>query len=468
MNTSIKKRLVGNFMLVIVMTVLILEVFLINAVKKYYYKSMEEILSHQIILSTEFYSRYFSSNRLEDIIIDDIDVFWRQTEAQVQILDLEGKVLMDSIGASHSSSIINTNDVTKALEGEKGIWIGNVDYDTSAVMAVSYPLIVEGKPIGVLRFVSSLRNANRIIKNIAKILLIVGITVILISGVLSIFLANTIIQPLKEVTTVAEKMAGGQLKIRSRKRFDDELGKLSDTLNYMAEELIRKEQLKTDFISSISHELRTPLTSIKGWAITLKSDESKDEQLLIDGLDIIEKESERLSNMVEELLDFSRFISGRITLNKEGIDIIESIAQIGKQFQFRAKEKNIQYNVYYDTNLSHVIADANRIKQVLINLLDNAFKFTPKGGIVTLMAKEEEENILIQIEDNGCGIDEEDLPYIKEKFYKGRNSKSNSGLGLSICDEIIKLHGGSMEIKSELNQGTKVTISIPIKGVENQ
>lgn len=468
MKTSIKKRLVGNFMLVIIISVLILEVFLINAVKKYYYKSVEEILSNQIILSTDFYSRYFSSNRLEDIIIDDIDVFWRQTKAQVQILDLEGRVLMDSIGASHASSIINTSDVINAVEGKKGTWIGNVEYDTSAVMAVSYPLVVEGKTIGVLRFISSLRNTNRIIRNIAEVLLIVGLMVIIISGVLSIFLANTIIQPLHEVTTVAEKMAEGQLKIRSRKRFDDELGKLSDTLNYMAEELIKKEQLKTDFISSISHELRTPLTSIKGWAITLKSDKLKDEQLLKDGLDIIEKESDRLSNMVEELLDFSRFVSGRITLEREEMDIRDSIEQIGKQFQFRAEEKRIQYDIYYDSNLPPIIADENRIKQVLINLLDNAFKFTPNGGKITLLTKKTGENISIEIEDNGCGIYEEDLPYIKEKFYKGKNSKSNSGLGLSICDEIIKLHGGSIEIKSRLNQGTKVIVSIPIEGVEGQ
>lgn len=390
MRTSIKKRLVGNFMLVIIMTVLILEVFLINAVKQYYYKGIEEILSNQIILSTDFYSRYFSSNRLEDIIIDDIDVFWRQTKAQVQILDLNGKVLMDSIGASHSFQTISTNDVIKALEGEKGTWIGNVDYDTSSVMAVSYPLVVEGETIGVLRFISSLRNVNKIIKNIAEVLMIVGVMVILISGGLSIFLANTIIQPLREVTTVAEKMAAGQLKIRSKKRFDDELGKLSDTLNYMAEELIKKEQLKTDFISSISHELRTPLTSIKGWAITLKSDKSNDQQLLIDGLDIIEKESDRLSNMVEELLDFSRFVSGRITLNKDEMDIVDSIEQIEKQFRFRAQDKDIQYEAYYDFNLPHIIADENRIKQVLINLLDNAFKFTPEGGKVILLVKQRE------------------------------------------------------------------------------
>ena len=444
MNTSIKKRLVGNFMLVILITVLILEVFLINSVKQYYYKSVEEILSNQIMFSSDFYSRYFSSTNLEDTIIDDVDVFWHQTSAQVQILDLKGKVLMDSIGVSHPSNTIETSDITKAINGEKGTWIGDVEYDNSPVMAVSYPLTVEGKTIGVLRFVSSLKETNKVILNIVKVLLLVGIIVILISGMVSLFLSNTIIKPLKEVTEVAEKMADGQLKVRSYKRFDDEIGKLSDTLNYMAEELIKKERLKNDFISSISHELRTPLTSIKGWAITLKSEELNDNQLLIDGLDIIEKESDRLTNMVEELLDFSRFVSGRIVLEVAG--------------------SNIKFNVSYDPDLPIIVADENRIKQVLINLLDNAFKFTSDGGEVNLRASKDNSSILIQVEDNGCGISEEDLPYIKEKFYKGKNSKSHSGLGLSICDEIIKLHDGSMEIESKINEGTKITISLPIEG----
>lgn len=292
MKSSIKKRLVGNFMLVIIITVLIIEFFLFNAIRSYYYKSIEEILSSQITYSTEFFRRYFSSSRLEDIILDDVDLFWRHTSAQVQILDTEGRIMLDSIGAAHSQEFITTSDVLKALEGKKSTWIGKVEYDTEPVIAISSPLKANGEVIGVLRFVSSLRKTNAIIRSIYRILISIGIAVILISGMVSIFLANTIIQPLKEVTKVAEKMADGQLKVRSKKRFDDEIGKLSDTLNYMAEELIKKEQLKNSFISSISHELRTPLTSIKGWAITLNSGEV-DKKLLEDGLKIIEKESDR-------------------------------------------------------------------------------------------------------------------------------------------------------------------------------
>ncbi|MEG2539169.1 MAG: histidine kinase dimerization/phospho-acceptor domain-containing protein, partial [Clostridium sp.] len=134
-------------------------------------------------------------------------------------------------------------------------------------------------------------------------------------GILVIYvLTKTITGPLNEVTKVASIMAKGDFKVKSKKYYEDEIGKLSDTLNFLSDEIIKKDDLKNDFISSVSHELRTPLTSIKGWAITLKEFGS-DKEMLSDGLDIIEKESDRLSGMVEELLDFSKFVSGKITLN---------------------------------------------------------------------------------------------------------------------------------------------------------
>ncbi|MBW4829345.1 MAG: HAMP domain-containing histidine kinase [Clostridiaceae bacterium] len=459
---SIKTRLVGNFMLVIIITVVILELVLLNAAKQYYYKSLEDVLSNQIRLSSEFYSRYFSTSSLEDLIVDDVDVFWEQTNAQVQILDLRGNVLMDSIGVDYPK-IIQTPDVLKAKNGEKGTWIGNVEYDSSPVMAVSYPLISDGNIIGIMRFIASLSSTNKIIRNISLILLWIGFIVVLISGLVSIFLANTIVKPLKEVTGVAEKMADGQLKVRSQKKYDDEIGKLSDTLNYMAEELIKKDQLKNDFISSISHELRTPLTSIKGWAITLKAEDLSDNPLLEDGLDIIEKESDRLTYMVEELLDFSRFVSDRITLNKEEMDITKVLKQITKQLTPRANLKNIKLNLDIKEELPIILGDGNRIKQVFINLIDNSLKFTPKAGNISLSARMKGQYVVVSVEDCGCGIPKEDLPYVKEKFYKGKNSKSNSGLGLSISDEIVKLHGGFIKIESEVNLGTKISVFLPTK-----
>ena len=182
--------------------------------------------------------------------------------------------------------------------------------------------------------------------------------------------------------------------------------------------------------------------------------------LLEDGLEIIETESDRLSHMVEELLDFSRFTSGRIALSKDIVDIKETIKMVVYQMMPRAVNNNINFEVDIDDSIQPIIGDENRIKQVLINLLDNAFKFTGEGDIF-LKAFEDDKFLRIVIKDSGPGIPKEELPYVKDKFYKGKNSKSHSGIGLSICDEIMQLHEGVFNIESEQNEGTIVTLGFP-------
>lgn len=458
---SIKKRLVVNFMFIIVITVIVLEIFLINNVKQNYYKNLENSLYNQIKMSSNLYYQYFSDATLHENVLNNVDTFWRQTTAQVQIIDLAGNIIMDSIGVT-SFDNKKMDDVNKALNDQMGKWIGKVDYDTEQVMAISYPLKSGDNIVGVLRFITSLREVNNDIRQIASVFIWSGLAVVIISGFLSIFLANSIIGPVKEVTTAAEEMALGNFKTRSKKKHDDEIGKLSDTLNYMATEILKREQLKTDFISSVSHELRTPLTSIKGWAITLKQGyETK--ELLMDGLDIIEKESDRLTLMVEELLDFSKFVSGKIVLEKQIIDVVGIIEHIKKQLTPRAIRDEIEFMVFYEDNLPKTYSDGNRLKQLFINILDNAFTFTPSGGQVIFDVRYENSNFIFLITDTGCGISGEDLPKVKEKFYKGKTSKSKNGIGLSICDEIVTLMNGTLEIKSQPNEGTEVTITLPLR-----
>lgn len=458
---SVRKRLAINFMLIILITVIILEVFLITTIKRYYYNSVEDVLTNQIKLSSDFYSKYFSNNSLENNVLNNIDVFWKQTSAQVQIIDKNGNILMDSIGFIQSDPI-NDSAFKESLKGKCSKWIGKVEYSTSPVLSVSYPLKANGTIVGVLRFITSLRAVNKQIQDISVIFLSIGGIAVLISGIVSIFLSNTITEPIKELTKTAEKMASGNLKVRSSKRNDDEIGKLSDTLNYMADEILKKEQIKNEFISSVSHELRTPLTSIKGWAITLKTDELNDKNFIRDGLNIIEKESDRLTEMVEQLLDFSKFVSGKITLNKQKVQISNILYYIQNHIKPRCMKSNIHFYLNIEQHLPDISIDVNRIKQVLINLLDNSLNFTQDGGRITISAFKENEYITICVEDTGCGIAPNELDKVKEKFYKGKTSKSKNGIGLSVCDEIIKLHNGKFIIQSELNKGTTVFVKLPI------
>lgn len=447
-------------MLVIFTSIFILELLLIGFVKQYYYNNTERMLLNQIKISADFYSRYFSNSTLRENITESVDVFWKQTEAQVQIIDINGTVLLDSLGVLHDQPL-NTIDVKKALTGESGRWIGQVDYDAPDVMAVSYPLEANGKIIGVIRFVTTLNEVNRSINMIALIFISIGLAVLFITIIVSVFLANSIIVPIKELTDVAEHMASGDLTIRSKKSNEDEIGKLSDTLNYMAEELKNREILKNEFISSVSHELRTPLTSIKGWVVTL-NDDNADKEMLSMGFEIIEKEADRLAAMVEELLDFSKFVSGKITLKRQYVFIKEVVDYVEISMRPRAEREGIQLIVNVEEDIPQVLIDSNRIKQVFINLLDNAFKFTNIGGKVELLISKDEKNLYLIVRDNGCGISKEDLPRIKEKFYKGKTSKSKNGIGLSICDEIVKLHKGSLDFVSELDIGTEVKVTLPL------
>lgn len=464
MKKSIKSRLTYSFMLIIIITVGILLMVITNVIKEYYYKGLENELTSKIEYSMDLYSRYYSTLTLDDILIDDIDIFGPSNDIQIQILSLEGDLLMDSLGVLNSEPIL-TNDVIKAMDSNTGVWIGNVEYDSFPVMATSMVLKGYGEPIGIVRFISSLEETNKTIKKVTILLSLIAVNVVLISGFVSVFLADTIVKPLVEVTGVAEQMADGQLKIRSKVKLDDEIGRLSATLNYMASEILKRDQIKNDFISSISHELRTPLTSIKGWAITLQSDEIRDEELLRDGLKIIEEESDRLSHMVEDLLDFSRFISGRINLEKDIFDLDSVLIMLTKQYLPRTKEKKLELQLKLDDKPKEILGDENRIKQVVINLLDNSIKFTKEQGRIILSAYKEDNSTVIAVEDTGIGIPEEDLPHIKDKFYKGKDSMSHSGIGLSICDEIIKLHGGDLIIESELGKGTLVKVILPSREV---
>ena len=387
-----------------------------------------------------FYNKYFTTASLEENIYDNIDGVWNQTDAQIQIYDTNGRLLMDSIGVDDSNK--DYSDVKKALSGEEYVrWIGTVDYYDKIVMSVSSPIEVDHEIVGVFRF-------------------IISILVFIIGIVLSILIARSIINPITELTKVANSMASGDMNIRSSINDNDEVGRLAITFNYMADELVKKDKLKDEFISSVSHELRTPLTAIKGWVITLE-DDNTDKDTLNMGLKIIEKESDRLGNMVEELLDFSRLQNGTASLNIQKVNIYEFIEYMKIYLSQRAIKEKKKFNVISNNEVDFVFIDVDKIKQVIIYLVDNAFKFTEINGEITLEVNVNRKKINIIVIDNGCGISESDLPRVKEKFYKGKNAKSQNGIGLSICDEIIKMHGGDFYIESKEGVGTKIVLEIP-------
>ena len=258
------------------------------------------------------------------------------------------------------------------------------------------------------------------------------------------------------------QIAGGDFDARIDNKYKDEMGDLCDIINYMADELSQSENMKNEFISSVSHELRTPLTAIRGWGETLADDVNCDKNMRKKGLKVIISETERLSSIVEDLLDFSKIQSGRFSIKQEKMDILAELEEALLTFSERAQRENITLEYNEPVLLSPVLGDRNRIRQVFVNVLDNAIKYSEPDTTVKINAFEEYGFVSISVEDQGCGIAAEDLPKIKKKFYKANHSRRGSGIGLAVVDEIVSMLGGSLDIKSELGVGTCVTVSFPI------
>ncbi len=459
---GIQKRLVGSYLVVICLTVLILEIFLVFSLRYYYFHNIERILMNQAELSASFFQQYFADEDLEKQSERLLKGFANNSDAQVQIIDPSGRLLQDSTGLPGNNIMMKFVDVQEAVKGLPGVWKGEDPATQEAILAVSYPLKANDTIVGGVRFITSLTETISTVNQITVLLICVGMLVIAIVTILGLVLSRTITRSIKDLKQAADQMTEGNFSIRVHKRYRDELGTLADTLNMMASRITKSEQLKNDFISSVSHELRTPLTSIKGWIITLKSNGVDNKPLLHDGLDIIESESDRLTRMVDELLDFSKLDNGRITIHFEPVDLTELIQRIVRQLAPRAARQGISLEIQTGEALPTIQADENRLKQVLINLIDNSIKFTSPSGRILVHAYTAPRKVVIIVEDTGSGITDEDLNNVLQKFYKGDQHASGSGLGLAISEQIIKLHHGELRITSTVGKGTIVQIELPV------
>lgn len=458
--SSIKTRMVWSYLLLIVLVVSVLGAIFITLIWDYYYGSAQSTLLQRAKTDIELNDRsLFGVMTMRDkanFIVEEM----AQGPFQVQLLDFEGRLQMDLDGLGGGGTL-STPDVEAAKNGEMKEWRGNDPfYNGEHVTSVTVPLFDGQKVTGLLRYSASLTQVDLMVWRIIRWTLITAATVVLLFLGLSFWMAQRIVQPIRELTKAARSMAEGDWKPRAVP-WRDEIGQLANTFNTLTFELTKREKLKNDFISSISHELRTPLTSIKGWSETLAEPVTDSEEHDL-GLAIIHRETDRLSGLVEDLLDFSNLYARRIQLHMEYLDLNgtaqESIGQLG----IRQEKTGVKLVAVLSESPLLVEGDANRLKQVLINLIDNAYKFTPRGGTICVGTTVRDERAILTVTDTGRGIDPEELPKVLEKFYKGASGQAGSGLGLAICKEILEMHGGTLTVDSKLGVGTTVTMMLPV------
>lgn len=461
---GLRNRWMVNSLSAVLALGMLVVIFFTASFSSYFYSSVRTSLENRAKIASVVFSNYATNEStylsMAQHYLADFD---DRDRLELQFINSRGQILQSSSGLTAGGSPA-TEDVVKAIEEQTVTsWAGKSPDTQERIMAASSPIISNGQVRGVMRVVTSLALVDRQIVLMVSLVTLIAAVVISLVYLVNMYFIRSVIAPLSRITDTARGIAEGSYGIQIEKQYDDEVGDLIDAINNMSSKISQTEKMKSEFISSVSHELRTPLTAINGWSETLLTGEISDAESVHKGLSIIASEGQRLSKMVEELLEFSRIEDGRFTLNMEDVDIQAEFEDAIFTYRQFYRKKNIRVE-YRDTagELSPIPGDPERLRQVFSNVLDNAAKHGGENQLIEASLGTQGNRVLIRIRDHGPGVSEKDLPHVKEMFYKATSKVRGSGIGLSVCDEIVSRHGGSLDIANAEGGGCVVTISLPM------
>lgn len=461
---SLRGRWIGNTLSTFCVLGLLGVLLVTGTFAFYYYSSMRSSLNAKATQTTQFFANYIGQN-YDDYYQSCViyaQTFDMSNTLELQFINADGLLVASSYGQWAGKSPA-TSEITDAMESRSiKTFTGRDPLTGEHIIAVSGPMIYSnGEVVGVLRYVTSTRLLNRQILIIA--LTAMGVFGILLAVLLltSSYFIRSILVPVDEITEKAKKITNGSYGVQIQKKYNDEIGVLADTINEMSVKINQNEKMRSDFISSLSHELRTPLTAINGWSETLLDSEELDSETRR-GVKIISGEAKRLTEMVVDLLDFTRLQDDRLSLNVEVSDIRAEFEDTVFMYGSRLAQEGIVLDyMEYDGEIPDIPCDSSRLRQVFLNILNNAAKHGGDGKRIEASITYEGEWVVVRIRDYGHGIPHEELPMVKKKFYKGSSKARGTGIGLAISDDIVQMHGGTLELENAQGGGTLVTIRLP-------
>ena len=470
MRSGITRRwLCGSLLMTVLMVLLVEGMFLYSCTRSYYNSVQQTMyrrfssISGQLKMYTGDTAQKASASR-SVALRRMVEQFSDKDKYEFMLLDSYGSVIASSSGTD-AEGILTSADFEQAQETGDGMGVAIYRTDSSEmVMAVCCLVPYAAEDVAAMRLVTSLTLVQNQLKNVFLISIVVVIAILGFTVASGLYFVRSIVVPLGQVERTAASIARGELDVRLPVTGDarDEVDRLRGTINRMAEGLEETEKMKNEFISSVSHELRTPLTSIRGWVETLRTLDDPEDENYRKGLEIINNETARLYNMVEELLDFSRLQNGRLKMSCHPLDLVAELTDAVLFCEARIQREGLLLSYSEPEEMIPVYADPNRLRQVFINILDNAIKYSAPGGRITVKIWQGEYKAFIEIIDQGRGIPPEDLENVKTKFYKGSNSVRGSGIGLALVDSIMTALDGTLDLKSTLGRGTVVTLGLPI------
>lgn len=489
MNRSLYTKLVFIMLLLIVSLMSVAGVFLMRGVRSFYledfYQQMQSVFNNKNELSEGLRKAAAAAGEdgtLESRAADMMDVL----SGYIGQLGIDSRsrnyyILNGNTGAVLDGSDIPeeglpvTPNILTAINGENGY-----GYDSSAdYMDVALP-VFSGTPgneasdyiVYIKDNKQTVQNLNSELFRIILEALVVGLV---ISLLLSMILAKTMVTPIQSLTRAAERVASGDFSRKPKNDAKDEIGVLTRTFNDMAEQLEttldnlrRSERMRREFVANVSHELRTPITSVRSYAETLEDSEGLSRDTEKEFLRVIVNESDRMKNIVQDLLTLSRFDAGSFEFKFERFSFESSVREVYSAMLLEAQNHHHEFSIEFKTEMPTIIGDPSRVEQVLINMISNAIKYTQDSGRIRITAGADEETVWVSVRDNGVGIPKEDVDRVFERFYrvdKARSRESGgTGLGLSIAQEIVRRHSGKIELQSRQGIGTVITMTLPIDG----
>ncbi len=491
MFSRLTSRLVLSHLLVIAIAMALLSFVLLSLVQGYFVQSTQQSLTIQArlmaqslasspgitltnitqsilpsasnVLQQQQFNRY--SARELPAISESNSAFLLNTESnlRIRVTDERGLVQADSLGVDMGRDLSGDVTVSAALRGQER---AQAQSDSVRVAA---PLRKESRVAGAVLLDQPLRDVAAVLADLRVRLFIAAVVSLVLSAGVGLMLARAIARPVRELTRAANQLSQGDFDYPVNVKSPGELGELARAFRSMSGDMQRMLQARTDLVTNVSHELRTPLTAIKGLVETLQDGAVDDLTARDRFLFSIESETDRLIRLVNDLLTLSRADAQSLVLRRQEFDLAELAHSCADNFTAQAAAKHVALVVDEPDDAVRVHADADRIRQVLVNLLDNAIRYSPSGETVRVSVTHDAASphaAIVSVQDHGPGIPVADQPRVFERFYRGDKSRARqgdvgAGLGLSIAQTLVHAHGGRITSSSVPGQGTTVSFTLP-------
>lgn len=428
-------------------------------------EKQNNLVNEANLLAKQTISSYLQGITSLDYLQIRFDEFEDTLQSRVWLFSENGDLIVASNSGTVGVGLNNLLDLDPDLNLNKGFTQTGNFYNmfSNTMISIGMPISVDGELQGYLVLHTALQELDSLQDEMLRIMYMPFIVIILVIAIMLMFLSRSVIRPVAKLNSAAREYAKGNFETRTGVKRNDELGELSDSLEYMAGELSKLDEYRKNFIANISHDFRSPLTSIKGYL-----------EAMLDGtippdkynryLNIVLNESKRLTKLTSSLLELNDFDTYGPVLKKQNFDIVDVIRETRNTVEGVYQKKQIDFQLNCPAEDTVVYADKMKIGQVVHNLIDNAIKFSPKKGKITVTVYDKNGKIFVSVKDQGPGIEKEHQKKVWDRFYKTDSSrgkdKQGTGLGLAITKEIIKAHGENINLISTEGAGSEFVFSL--------